>query len=286
MSRPDPWEARHRWFDAARNAGPIWQIFAGLLVIEVIWDLTGSFLVPFDAGEAGTDGTLATLGVHLAFLVLAIATAGVVARFQRRSPLSVLGPLRRVSGDFLRVVRGMAVFFVVITLIPGTDWSEIDPAMNVFAWVLLLPIACLAVLIQTGAEEYLFRGYLQQSLGARRDHALLWMAVPSVLFGLSHYNPDIAWDATLAHMIWTAAFGVAAADLTARTGALGAAVGLHFAFNLPLVIFYAVPGEMAGFSLLALPESWADTPQTPVTLAFDLFYLWMLWMVCRIAIRR
>jgi membrane protease YdiL (CAAX protease family) len=111
------------------------------------------------------------------------------------------------------------------------------------------------------------------------------MVLPSILFGVSHYNPDIPVEATTLHCIWAIFFGLAAADLTARTGTLGAAIGLHFAYNLPLIILYAEPGLMSGFGLFVQPTSWADSDPTLISFAFDLFYLWMVWMTCRIGIR-
>jgi DNA-directed RNA polymerase subunit RPC12/RpoP len=40
------------------------------------------------------------------------------------------------------------------------------------------------VLIQTGAEEVLFRGYLQQQLAARFASPIAWMVLPSAIFAL------------------------------------------------------------------------------------------------------
>jgi uncharacterized protein len=284
VSRPDPYAARHGYFALAGGAWSVWAILGGLLVVELVWGLAGSVLAPWPPGETGTP--FRTLSVHLAFLVIGLTTAWIVRRFQQRNPVSLLGPPGRALGDFGRVVRALLIFLAVTSLIPGAGWSETRQTMDPLAWFFMLPVACIAVLIQTGSEELLYRGYLLQSLGARRDSSALWMALPALLFGLSHYNPTIPFDATLEHVIWTTAFGLAAADLTARTGSLGAAIGLHFTHNLPLVVLYATPGDLSGFSLLSLPVSWVDEPRSAITLGFELFYLWMLWMVCRIAIRR
>ncbi len=284
MSRPDPYAARHRYFALAGGAFSIWAILGGLLVVELVWAFAGSILVPWPPGETGT--AFRTLCVHLAFLVIALTTGWLVRQFQHRNPVTLIGPTGQALADFGRVARALLIFLVVTSMIPGAGWSETRQTMDLLAWFFMLPVACIAVLIQTGSEELLYRGYLLQSLGARRDHPALWMVLPALLFGFSHYNPTIPLDATLEHVIWTTAFGLAAADLTARTGSLGAAIGLHFTHNLPLVVLYAPPGELSGFSLLTLPVSWADEPRSAITLGFELFYLWMLWMVCRIAVRR
>lgn len=284
MSRPDPYAARHGFFDPARGAGSPRRIIAGLLMIEVAWVVSGTILVPWPPEESGT--AFRTLATHFVFLALAAATILVVQRLHGRDALALIGRTDRLAGDFLRVVRGLLIFLAVILLVPGTDWEGVGAARNLGGWIALLPFACLAVLVQTAAEELLYRGYLQQSLGALHDHPAVWMVLPSLLFGLSHYNPALPWDATFAHMIWTTAFGLAAADLTARTGSLGAATGLHFGYNLPLVVLFAPAGELSGLSLFSLPAEATGEPVTAARLGFDLFYLWMLWMVCRIAIRR
>ncbi len=51
---------------------------------------------------------------------------------------------------------------------------------------------CSACLIQTGAEELVFRGYLQQQLAARFASPLIWMVLPALIFGAVHYDPATA----------------------------------------------------------------------------------------------
>jgi membrane protease YdiL (CAAX protease family) len=59
-----------------------------------------------------------------------------------------------------------------------------------------LPLALVGVLIQTGAEEVLFRGYMQQQLAARFSSPILWMVLPSAIFAALHYQPEIMGDNT------------------------------------------------------------------------------------------
>ncbi len=283
MSAPDPYEARHAFFAPAIGAAPLWSIIAGFILVVAAWYSTCWIFIPWAQGEFGTAPR--TLGALLTFGVVSASTFQAVRSLQGRDPLALIGRAETALRDLRRAAP--AVFaFTIIFYVVFLDWRGVEQAMPVLRWLLLLPFACLAVLIQTSAEEILFRGYLQQGLGARFDHPAVWMVIPSVLFGLWHYNPEIPWDATLAHMIWAFCFGLAAADLTARTGALGASTGLHFAYNLPQFILVAAPGDLSGFSLLNLPLGWAEVPHTPVSLGFQILFLWMVWMVCRIAIRR
>lgn len=280
----DPYAARHLYFDLAGWPGSYWRIFTGLFIVEIAWALTGSYLVPWPEYDTGT--AWRTFAVHLAFLSLVIPTALVTRHLQNRNPVGLLGQPGTAWIDFKRVTRALLILLAVLYALPFGDWEGVTQARPALTWGVMLPFGALAVLIQTGAEELLYRGYLQQSLGAKSDNRLVWMGVPALLFGISHYNPDISAEATFTHILWATAFGLAAADLTARTGSLGASIGLHFTYNLPLVVLFAVPGELSGFTLFHVDGNWADDPHLEISLIFDLFYLWMNWMVCRIAIRR
>ena len=250
MTRPDPYAARHAFFALASPVPSPRSILTGLLAVVFFWILAGALFFPWPLGETGS--VFRTLVGHAVFLVLAGATLAVTHRLQNRNPLGLIGDLGAARGDFLRVVRTLAILLAVLYVLFGWAGEGTSLARAPLAWAALLPVACIGVLIQTGAEEILYRGYLQQSIGAVSDNPAFWMVLPSVLFGLSHYDPAVPFDAALSHMIWTGAFGLAAADLTARTGSLGAAIGLHFAYNLPLVALVSAGGRSSRASVSSI----------------------------------
>ena len=49
-------------------------------------------------------------------------------------------------------------------------------------------------------------------------------------------------------------FGLIAGDVTARSGGIGIAVGLHFANNAFALCLFGVDGYLSGLSLFVLPE--------------------------------
>src|SRR5690606_23395048 len=125
------------------------------------------------------------------------------------------------------------------------------PGVPPLLWLLLLPLSLTAVLVQTSAEEILFRGYIQQQLAARFASPLIWMVAPAVIFGLLHYRPDAGANGGLI-MLWAAGFALAAADLTARAGTLGPAIALHFMSNTSALLILSAEGTLSGLALFRL----------------------------------
>ena len=93
-------------------------------------------------------------------------------------------------------------------------------------------VILLLVPFQAAAEEYVFRGILMQSLGAWVRWAPLAIVLPTVLFAFGHIY-DI-WG-----LLDVAAFGLAAAWITWRTGGLEAGIVMHTVNNVVLFLLLA-----------------------------------------------
>ena len=85
---------------------------------------------------------------------------------------------------------------------------------------------------QAAAEEYVFRGILMQTLGAWVRWAPLAIVLPTVLFAFGHIY-DV-WG-----LLDVAAFGLAAAWITWRTGGLEAGIVMHTVNNVVLFLLLA-----------------------------------------------
>jgi len=168
-------------------------------------------------------------------------------------------------------------------------WSlNFDAAMNLdlSLWLSFLPLAVCGLLIQTGAEELAFRGYLQQQLAARFRTPIAWLILPSVVFGLVHLDPSRFGANAWLMVVAATMFGLVAADLTARTGSIGAAWGFHFANNCIAVLFLATEDTITGLSLYLTPYSASDS-DLPVSLMLaDVALLVVAWLACRRLLRR
>jgi membrane protease YdiL (CAAX protease family) len=109
-------------------------------------------------------------------------------------------------------------------LLPGA-MEEPGTPVPAATWPITLVIVLLLVPVQAAAEEYIFRGYLMQSIGRWLRHPAFAILLPVPLFVLGH-----GYD--LLGQIGVGLFAVAAGWLTWRTGGLEAAIALHVVNNL------------------------------------------------------
>lgn len=192
------------------------------------------------------------------FSMMALGVVAAARFLHRRGPKTLFGRAPVVLRHFFigaSITLGLSTLVYIPALLVGFDGiPNLDPSL----WLILLPLTLLGVLIQTGAEELAFRGYLQQQMAARFRSPIAWMLIPSVLFGAVHYNPALGPNVWFPVAVATL-FGLVAADLTARTGSIGAAWGVHFANNLNGIAIVSTQGTVNGLSLFLTPYR-ADDP--------------------------
>lgn len=280
----------------ARPRRALWRTILGLAIVAAVYFgwMTGLAVlaawltgVPFGAllGRIATGADPAAVLLLLAGFLGAWAGVWIVLRLlHRRSLRSLLGRAPRVLGDFVAGVAilglvGGGLTLLLLPILPPLTLRD-DPA----TWLAFLPAALLGILVQTGAEELVFRGYLQSQLAARFGLRTVYLLLPAVLFGLAHYNAEeLGQDAWIV-VASTALFGLAAGDLTQRTGALGLAWGLHFANNVLAMLVLSVMGGLGGLALVhaaAVPDALARP-----LLVSDMLVTLAVWGAARIWLRR
>ena len=177
-----------------------------------------------------------------------------------------------------------AATFAVVALIsvlplPGPDRIRTD--LTVQTWFAWLPFAALAIAAQTGAEELFFRGYLQSELAGRFRSPVVWIGLPAVLFGLAHVIPGLPLQNIALYVGWATLFGVLAADLTARTGSIGAGWGFHFANNAVALLFVATPGTITGLALYLSERGLGEPVAVTFSMLYDLAIILFVWVLIR-----
>nr|WP_255697260.1 CPBP family intramembrane glutamic endopeptidase [Sinirhodobacter sp. WL0062] len=162
------------------------------------------------------------------------------------------------------------------------DVGAATPFAVLLRW---LPVALPLLLIQVTAEEVVFRGYLLQQLGVRSARPLVWMALPSALFGVLHYAPGDFGANAIWPALWAFVFGCLAADLTARTGNLGAALAMHFATNFSSIFLVGLYGNLDGLALYTLVINNRDLASLAPYLATDFVGMLVSWLLARLMLR-
>ena len=289
------YDPHDRLINPARASASPFRLLAGVVAFMIgsvylsflWWDFAVQWLAGPDSGSiffGNSPG--AALAVLFGF-VFDLAVLGIVLRvLHKRSLLSLLGRLPLAIAQFITCAKALMLLYLVLSVVMTVGDDTISLNLSPLHWLVLLPVALPFLLIQIGTEELIFRGYLQSQLAARFRHPVIWIGLPSILFGLIHYDISLHPDNVWLIVIWAACFGVAAADLTARSGTLGPAFALHLVNNIFAILISAPRGDLDGLALFTYDDPGKtqayDWPILPLSIATVLCG----WLVARIALRR
>lgn len=276
----------------ATSRPQIWRLVAGCVTIVAalaVWIaattvalrllLKTSDQIFYGGFDLTPHGTAASL-----FLIIGLGFGTWVAArlWHRRGLESLVGNAARTLRHF--VVAATATWIIVaLTWLVYQVFADpvLQPNLDVVTWARWLPLALILILFQTGSEEVLFRGYLQSQLAARFKSPLVWLALPALLFGAAHYLPvgdEIAPG--LVYVFVTAVFGLISGDLTARTGSIGAAWGLHFANNCVAILVLVYAGALSGLGLYTTGTIEEALRLSPLMI-LDLISVLLIYLVIR-----
>lgn len=137
----------------------------------------------------------------------------------------------------LLVAPVYALFAISSFLDPSYQDIRIDGTVIAFILIIVLTTP-----LQAAAEEYMFRGVIQRSVGSwfrsTRWGLIVGTAVSSIVFAIAHFASD-PWL-----IFYYLCFGILLSILTQRTGGLEAAIAIHTANNLFLLVVGALAGQM------------------------------------------
>ncbi len=227
---------------------------------------------------------LPTLALLATFVPLLLGVVVAAAALHFRGPGTLIGPRDETLRGFVTVLAvTVPVYGLLFGL--GAYFGAYVPNLALDVWLRALVWAIPLIFVQVAAEELAFRGYIQQQLAARFRARVIWMFLPALVFSLLHIAPGLGpavWLVVLA----TFTFGVIAADLTERTGSLGAAVGLHFVNNVYGLTVISLGGSITGLAKWTTPFTQADTREMIISLGFNVVFLALVWRLIRWALDR
>lgn len=290
--------AAHDPFIAAARARPaLWRLVLGTVLVLICFALFPLPLFGLVVLIGGTEALRdlfrslvaidtpgATLLVLMLFAGMVLGTALAVRLLHRRGAASLFGPWPRLWRHFLIATAIALAVFALSLLIP----SDVPVSENLppQLWALFLMSGLAALLLQTGAEEMLFRGYLQQQLAALFRSPLAWAVLPSGLFAIGHPPPPELGAQGWLLVLLPGLFGLLAADLTAATGSLGAAWGFHFANNMVSLLAVGVSGQITGLALYVAEVDLSDTRALLGLMASAALTTLAIWAAIRFALTR
>jgi membrane protease YdiL (CAAX protease family) len=239
LSRTSP---RYRWWKPllVGLVGGALYLFTMVLIIVAL--VVGSLVSPglqsaldgfFSDPDAWDMNDPFTFTLTMGSIILMLPALLISTRLLGGRPVGLLSSVTgRIRWRWLGLCLGLAlaiytvghlVFFAVTALqgepvVVDTGNPEIP---------LLLVLVVVLVPLQAATEEYVFRGYLMQTIGGWLRHPAFAILLPVPLFVLGH-----SYD--LLGQVYVGVFAVVAGWLSWRTGGLEAAIALHIVNNAVL----------------------------------------------------
>jgi len=236
---------RRRWWKPLLTAALALGLYLGFSLVSFVPPLIAGLVtgVPNLASYVfGTVTDVANLGpvgliaLNLSLIVLiptAMLSIWIVHRVRPRYLSSVTGGIRwRWMLRCLVIVLPLWVIYLGGSLLFGLPTGGPPPH-----WVALLLIVVVLTPLQAAGEEYFFRGWIMQNVGAWFARPVVGLvvvtAVSTAAFSAAHLSPDIWVLGSIGCL------AVAGCLATWRTGGLEAAIAMHAVNNL-LVFFVTI----------------------------------------------
>ncbi|MEV5825943.1 lysostaphin resistance A-like protein [Spirillospora sp. NPDC052242] len=236
------------------------------LIIQMMVSDDDPALLDDPTGTSFFGNDTADIAYALLSLAVFLPLVGFAAwGIQRRRPGTLSSVVGRLRWRWMLACSGMAVLFCVVSFGLSTAagaFVEDDPAGSAAegSWVgwgdFLLPALVIVALVpfQSAAEEYFFRGWLMQAIGActlenaRNGFARALSVVfrtpwPGIVIGAALFTSGHGYTGW--GMLDIFIFGAIAGWLTVRTGGLECTIALHVFNNLMAFLLPAALGELS-----------------------------------------
>ncbi|WP_289040193.1 CPBP family intramembrane glutamic endopeptidase [uncultured Aliiroseovarius sp.] len=267
MSQPTPPKDTARtpaFWSPAYPRIQIWRTLLGIITIHVIFFavtigvfFAGAAFLQTDVTQMLDVSPTRTAMIFVTFIGYHIGLWIVLRVLHKRGFRSLFGPARRVNWRHFRrgvlIALGVNLAAILVQMLqpfflPTLPEASAAQSLPLITWAILVIPALILVFVQIFAEELVFRGYLLQQLRARFRSIWIWAILPSLIFGMLHFDPQTYGINAVFYVLHTTVIGIVLAVVTLRTGNIGAAAGLHFANNA-MLIFSGTKGTLDGFSL-------------------------------------
>ncbi|MEU8226217.1 type II CAAX endopeptidase family protein [Kribbella sp. NPDC048915] len=287
MSRQTALTPYHRLL--RNEATPRTYVVLGAFTILVGWMLTGVVVLSVQmAIREDPPGTLSWFGLlatNLTLIPLIPLSVYVARGLNKQTPgllSSVIGRLRwRPLLWFALVALALELISFLIIQLGDVQLATGERHSGGMApdVVAVIAVTLLTSPIQAAGEEYYFRGYLLQAVGAYARSWVVAVIVTGVLFTAAH--GIWPWQSP-ALFVDRLAFGLVAGVLAVRTGGLEAGIASHAMNNVVTFVFAAFT-DTVGASLGVKDAPWPLV--TIDVLKFAAFGVIALWLSKRMQLQ-
>lgn len=185
---------------------------------------------PMDLAAYGINPSLGLALMVIPFIVTLVLAIVLIKSFHQRTSKDVVNGGRAFRWNRFWLGAGvwgvimLILFFVQFILNPGELEFRFDPV----SFIPLVIVAVLLIPIQSGTEEFIFRGYLAQGVAGWTKRAWAAILIPSVLFAVMHgLNPEVKahgfWMMMPSYFVFGLAFGITAV----LDDGIELAIGIH-----------------------------------------------------------
>ena len=192
-----------------------------------------------DLTAYGIDPNLGLVLIVVPFIVTLVLAIVLIKALHQRKTTDVVngGAPFRWKRFWLGVgvwgVIMLVLFFVQLLISPEELEFRFDPA----SFVPLVFVAIIFIPIQSGTEEFIFRGYLAQGVAGWTKRVWAAILIPSLLFALMHAaNPEVKEHGFWMMMPSYLVFGLAFAITAVLDDGIELAIGIHAINNTLLSI--------------------------------------------------
>ncbi len=258
-------------FKGTRFWKPIIAVFVGIVLSTILqavvlilsyyglnFDKSHTFIAYINMLTGQINGTnLPVLFVMFSSVGVMLPAVFITLFICRMTPIRMISSVElRLRWKFLfkSLLVSLSIILVATLGITALDNSLFDLSLPKEAasgsfWILFIILVFVCIPIQCVAEEYIFRGFIMQTLGAWFKSPVLAILIPSIAFAFAHlYQAWAFFDVLI--------FGLLSGYLAHKTGGLEASIAIHTANNvfsiLSVIFIYKSYDPNASGSFISL----------------------------------
>jgi membrane protease YdiL (CAAX protease family) len=242
----------------------------------------GDFEMPENVANFSAYGIDPNLGLFLMmipFIASLIIGILLIKGFHRRNYKDVINGGRSIRWN--RIWLGVIVWGVLTAGYMLVDYlinpGNFEIQFNAASFFPLVFISILLIPVQSGTEEFFFRGYLMQGVAGRTKSRWLAVLIPAIIFALIHsFNPEVKefgfWTSMPGYLIFGVVFGIA----SVLDDGIEVAIGAHSINNVLSSIFITSKSSVLQTPALLFQKEVHPQKETWILLILSVLFIVIL----------